>query len=221
MDTKNEIKRNTDAKQRLLEAGMILFADNGFNGTSTRDLCKLANVNVSSIPYYFESKKGLYNAVLKQLANTFKKNMQGFLEKVNTNKPITPQEAKELILIYINHHVELIMGPQLKGNTPLLIIRENLNPSAGYEILYDTILNDLYSCLCNLIGIIKGLETSNEEVVFCSNTILGQVLSFKITTLISLRQLNIEEYNQSHIENIKNLVKKQTLMILNESGVEK
>lgn len=218
MTTNSENKKNINAKQRLLQAATVLFAEKGFNATSTRELCKMANVNISSIPYYYQSKEGLYKAVLKKIAMTVKESLHDFLEKVNTDKPISPQRAKELILIYIDNHIELVMGPELHGNIALLVIRENLKPSSAYEILYETIFKDLYESLCLLIGIIKNLNSTDSCVIFCANTIIGQVLSFKITTQISLRQLNLENYNNSHVEDIKKLVKEQTLRILNQSG---
>jgi TetR/AcrR family transcriptional regulator, regulator of cefoperazone and chloramphenicol sensitivity len=53
---------NEDARQRLLAAGLRLFAQQGFSKTSTRELAELAQVNVASIKYYFGDKAGLYRA---------------------------------------------------------------------------------------------------------------------------------------------------------------
>jgi AcrR family transcriptional regulator len=52
-----------DARERLLQAGLRLFAQQGFAKTSTRELAEVANVNVASISYYFGDKAGLYRAV--------------------------------------------------------------------------------------------------------------------------------------------------------------
>lgn len=51
------------SRARLLEAGLRLFAQQGFSKTSTRELAEAANVNVASISYYFGDKAGLYRAV--------------------------------------------------------------------------------------------------------------------------------------------------------------
>jgi AcrR family transcriptional regulator len=50
------------ARQRLLQAGLRLFAQQGFAKTSTRELAESAGVNVASISYYFGDKAGLYRA---------------------------------------------------------------------------------------------------------------------------------------------------------------
>jgi AcrR family transcriptional regulator len=52
-----------DARARLLQAGLRLFAQQGYSSTSTRELAEAAKVNVASISYYFGDKAGLYRAV--------------------------------------------------------------------------------------------------------------------------------------------------------------
>lgn len=56
-------KPHEDARQRLLAAGLRLFAQQGFAKTSTRELAEAASVNVAAISYYFGDKAGLYRAV--------------------------------------------------------------------------------------------------------------------------------------------------------------
>jgi TetR/AcrR family transcriptional regulator, regulator of cefoperazone and chloramphenicol sensitivity len=51
------------ARERLLTAGLRLFAHQGFAPTSTRELAEAAQVNVAAISYYFGDKAGLYRAV--------------------------------------------------------------------------------------------------------------------------------------------------------------
>lgn len=52
-----------DARDRLLQAGLRLFANQGYVKTSTRELAEAAQVNIAAISYYFGDKAGLYRAV--------------------------------------------------------------------------------------------------------------------------------------------------------------
>lgn len=52
-----------EARTRLLDAALVLFAEQGFAKTSTREIAQAAQVNVASIRYYFGDKAGLYRAV--------------------------------------------------------------------------------------------------------------------------------------------------------------
>lgn len=45
----------------------MLFAKQGFDGTTVRDLAEKAGVNVSQVSYYFGGKDGLYRACIEQL----------------------------------------------------------------------------------------------------------------------------------------------------------
>ncbi len=51
------------SRERLLRAGLRLFAQQGFAPTSTRELAQAAGVNIAAISYYFGDKAGLYRAV--------------------------------------------------------------------------------------------------------------------------------------------------------------
>ncbi len=47
-------------KDKILEAANVLFAKNGFGGTSIRDIASEANVNLAAINYHFRNKENLY-----------------------------------------------------------------------------------------------------------------------------------------------------------------
>jgi TetR/AcrR family transcriptional regulator, regulator of cefoperazone and chloramphenicol sensitivity len=55
-------RNSNDARERLLQAGLRLFAQQGYASTSTRELAQAAKVNVAAISYYFGDKAGLYRA---------------------------------------------------------------------------------------------------------------------------------------------------------------
>jgi len=63
-------KEGEDSRQRLLTAGLTLFAQQGFSKTSTRELAEAAGVNVAAISYYFGDKAGLYRAVFSEPLDT-------------------------------------------------------------------------------------------------------------------------------------------------------
>lgn len=56
------------AREQLLDSAEELFAENGYNGVSTRDIAAAAKVNLGSIPYYFGSKENLFKEVIRRRA---------------------------------------------------------------------------------------------------------------------------------------------------------
>ena len=53
-------------RDRVLEVACGMFAEAGFHGTHFREICKRAGTNVAGICYHFQSKEGLYQAVLME-----------------------------------------------------------------------------------------------------------------------------------------------------------
>ena len=58
-----------EARMRLLDAALALFAEKGFAKTSTREIAQAAHANIASISYYFGDKEGLYRAVFEDPRN--------------------------------------------------------------------------------------------------------------------------------------------------------
>ncbi len=54
------------ARNRMLEVACEMFADAGFHGTHFREISKRAGTNVAGICYHFQSKEGLYQAVIME-----------------------------------------------------------------------------------------------------------------------------------------------------------
>jgi AcrR family transcriptional regulator len=66
-----------DRRQQILEAATELFAQQGFNGTTTRQIAARAKINEAIIFRHFESKEDLYWAILdlKSASRAFRDNL--------------------------------------------------------------------------------------------------------------------------------------------------
>lgn len=69
--TSKPTKEQTDddvegTRDRILTAGTQLFAAQGFNGVSLRQLTTEAGVNLASVGYHFGSKEGLIEAIFER-----------------------------------------------------------------------------------------------------------------------------------------------------------
>lgn len=67
MNAENITKRidGEESRKRIMMNALRLFAEHGYQATSTRQIAKEANVNISAIAYYFGDKAGLYRAVFE------------------------------------------------------------------------------------------------------------------------------------------------------------
>ena len=69
-----EIKGFSDAKMKILMAGLHFFAIKGYASTSVREITEEAKVTKPVLYYYFKSKEGLFRAIL-EWADTIQKEM--------------------------------------------------------------------------------------------------------------------------------------------------
>ncbi|SET75060.1 TetR/AcrR family transcriptional regulator [Thalassotalea agarivorans] len=66
-------------KNKILDAAEGLFATNGFNGTSLREITSLAEVNLAAVNYHFGSKKELIKAVMSRYMDELSPNLESVL----------------------------------------------------------------------------------------------------------------------------------------------
>ncbi len=115
--------QQTDAKKRLVRAALQVFASKGYEGASTREICRLADVNVAGIHYYFGDKASLYREVFRipeQLA-PFPPEM---------DDPGVPVRAA--LVAFYGHIMAYIAAPELQ-QLRLVVLREELQPSGALE----------------------------------------------------------------------------------------
>ena len=67
MDTAQ--KSQNLSKKKIINSAIVLFANKGFDSTSTREICKHAGVNLSLLSYYFKTKEGLYTTIIESILN--------------------------------------------------------------------------------------------------------------------------------------------------------
>lgn len=120
---------DNDIKIKILHAAKKLFAENGFDGTSVRQICEEAGANVALVSYHFGGKENVFAALFE---NFFPN------DKIRTLKDdgIDPVEGVRLIIrevtLYRQAEPELTRITQLEIvlNTPRIKkIREHVMPT--------------------------------------------------------------------------------------------
>jgi TetR/AcrR family transcriptional regulator, cholesterol catabolism regulator len=91
---KSALKGNSkDTAQKLIQAGLDLFATRGFQGTSIRDIADRAGTLISDIYYHFGSKDGLLLAILDEKISYVTVDLQEI-----SKRDIDPIERFELMV---------------------------------------------------------------------------------------------------------------------------
>lgn len=71
-----ETAQGAASRQRLLDAGLELFAERGYSATSVDALCRHAGIVKTALYWHFGSKEGLLTAVLDRVATEWMEEIQ-------------------------------------------------------------------------------------------------------------------------------------------------
>ncbi len=97
-----------DAKEKIVSSAIRLFAEKGFDATSVDEIANLAGVNKAMIYYYFSSKYGLLNSLIRNSINGF----SSIIEKIDISKFKDYKEfIKEIVkkaIDYIDKNIDVI-----------------------------------------------------------------------------------------------------------------
>ena len=72
-NTKRPDPKAPNARDRVLNTAVAIFAQKGYAGTSVREIAEQAGVSKPVVYYYFTSKEGLFMAILEMAENLQKK----------------------------------------------------------------------------------------------------------------------------------------------------
>jgi AcrR family transcriptional regulator len=105
------LQEKTIKREHILHVAEQLFAEQGFDGTSIRDIAQQAGVNLAMINYYFGSKENLMASLLEYRS----KYTLGLLEELNKDDKLSPWDKMDKLVdfyvekIIANHRMHNIM----------------------------------------------------------------------------------------------------------------
>ncbi len=94
-------QRSLVTQQKLLNAAIEAFAENGFKGTSTRDIAERAGVHHPLITYHFKNKEQLWRAAADKVFDEFRQSLTASYESSVEECPKTRMAS--LIRAYIHY----------------------------------------------------------------------------------------------------------------------
>ena len=97
-------------RERILEAAEHGFGDLGFDGASLRQLAQAARVNLATVYYYFGSKEGLMEAVLKRRFGPLREQQLRLLRVARTRAGRAPVPVEELLRALLLPPLQVAVG---------------------------------------------------------------------------------------------------------------
>ena len=85
--TRKQQQRSIVTQHKLLDAAIAAFSENGFKGTSTRDIANRAGVHHPLITYHFKNKDRLWRAAADKVFGDFRESMTVTFDRASEHGP--------------------------------------------------------------------------------------------------------------------------------------
>jgi AcrR family transcriptional regulator len=166
--------RGEATRERLVAEATRLFILRGFHGVSTRELSRIAKVNLAAINYHFGGKQGLYDTVLERVLDEIR----------HMAEPIMSQSRRKLDAAASHEDLARVAGGFVRGLvqattelesprwTAFLLDREFLEPSGVFGRIYNELLTDIYLFLEELTARATGKSQDDPETKMRSHAVL-------------------------------------------------
>ncbi len=146
-----------EARNRLLDAALALFAEKGFAKTSTREIALAAQANIASISYYFGDKAGLYRAVFQDPRNN------PTLDPVDASAAGV-QDVRACIQGLLRGFVEPLKSGEQARQCMKLHFREMVEPTGMWQVEIDSNIKPAHEILTRALAAHLGLPEADDDI---------------------------------------------------------
>ncbi|TBX65183.1 TetR/AcrR family transcriptional regulator [Flavobacterium silvisoli] len=179
----------------ILQVAEQLFAEEGFDGTSVRDIAKKANINIAMISYYFGSKEKLLESLVLYRISGMRMHLENLYQE-----NISPIEKIEKLIVYYIERVN-------KNRCMYQILHFELS-NKKREINLEAFTEVKNQNLKFLEGIIKegqeqGMFQSDINVTLLPTIIIGSFIHFQMNKVYykEILGLKTEEDFENYVLN--------------------
>jgi len=198
---KTNKSRGEETREKLIQVGLKLFALNGYNGVSMRNIASVAEVNLATVGYHFGGKLGLYEAVLRSLIerrNFVFPSMETAAPKLEQLKAGKIKKS-ELLSWFYREIILGMLGTEHTVYATLLINRELVAPSELYPLLDKEFFNHSIKVLELVLGAVMDESTSREEAMIVGISLIGMALKL-VHPKVMKDRIGWDGYNAERIE---------------------
>jgi AcrR family transcriptional regulator len=226
--------RGDKTRDALVRAAIDTFGREGFAAASTRAIAEAAGVNQALISYHFGGKPGLYAAALGHIAAVVRRRMTPIITELDAAVGLgpvfdelhgsaatprrrlgeaTPAQCVAALHRLLDAFIVMITSDE-SAPWARLILREQQDPTPGFDILYDGIMSPLFSVTTTLIGRIRNRNPASEEVRLMAITTLAQALVFRMAREAVTRQMAWSTIGSTEVGQIQDRIRRNTTAIL-------
>jgi AcrR family transcriptional regulator len=172
---------NIETRQRLLNVAAELFAEQGFNHVTVRQICQVAGANVAAVNYHFRDKLGLYKEVVQMAADAMHR---GKVEVIEAGEGLAPEDR---LRTYIRLTLHRLLGPEEESWMEKLIARELMDPTPALDLIVEKGIKPTSQRMGAMVAELLRTSLDDARVWQCFLSIQAQCLFYKSGKPITVR----------------------------------
>ncbi|WP_349366135.1 MAG: CerR family C-terminal domain-containing protein [Nitratireductor rhodophyticola] len=178
----------------LIRAGLKLFGEKGFDGTTTREIARAAGANIGSISYHFGGKEGLRAACADYIVELIGRIAGSALNlKPDDGATLTPSEARAVLMQVLDTMTGFIAARPEAGLIVKFVLRELSHPTVALDRIYEGIFAPVHKRLCAVWEAATGEPAESDETRLTVFTLIGQLIYFRIASEAVQRRMGWSE----------------------------
>jgi TetR/AcrR family transcriptional regulator, regulator of cefoperazone and chloramphenicol sensitivity len=202
MELKPSKEATGAARQTLVRAALRLFGEQGYDGTSTREIAAAANANIGSIAYHFGGKEGLHRACGEAVAAMILAAAGPALNSSDSLAGMPREMARAMIpALFRRFAAFLLSSPESEIVVPF-ILREMAHPGAAFDAIYSGVLEPAHSRLCMIWEAATGEAAQDETTKLTVFSMMGQLVYFRVGAAAVARRLGKTALGAAEVEAI-------------------
>jgi len=175
-----------ETRQRLLEAAVQVFAEQGRDAPIRKILETAGIKNIAAVNYYFGDKDQLYEAALRHV----------FCGAKKLTPPSFPPEVPPVVKLYefVRAFARHVAVPDGSPVYVRLVMQELTQISPAGDVLVREYMRPMYERLWELLREVLGPDVAEQQLHLLSFSIVGQCVYHRIAGPVLERVVGPEEH---------------------------
>jgi AcrR family transcriptional regulator len=170
-------------RQKLLEVAGQVFAEQGFDRATGKEICERAGTNAAAVNYYFGGMDGLYEAVLQEVPRRL------VTVEALTAAVAGKADAKAKLETFIGLLVRALTGPAASSWVLRVAAREMIAPSPAMDVLREKEMYPKSRLLKGIVAELTGLPEDHPAVARGCVSVIAPMAMLLICDRRTLKRL--------------------------------
>lgn len=201
---------------RILDVAIDTFGRCGFDGASTRDIARASATAMSSITYHFGGKEGLYLAAADRIAALIGERQRPALEEVRRTPIGDAADAVAAASALIDSFAAMMLSED-SATWARFIIREQLEPSAAFDRIWERMMRHMVEALLALIAVARA-DLGERERRALTVLLIGQAVVLRAGRASVCRILDVERIGAEEANLLRARLRANVRLILEETS---